>query len=75
MLQYPRVSGNLADGDFSTSGRVNSCEVLPEVWLSTLGQTSKPSFNSVEESDVFKINNGDDVQADVCLIIDVNDNH
>ena len=32
------MGGQLADGDFSTSGRVKSCKVSPEVWLSTLGQ-------------------------------------
>ena len=34
----------LADGDFSSSGRVKSCKVSSEVWLSTLGQTSDPSL-------------------------------
>ena len=32
------------DGDFSSSGRVISCKVSPEVCLSTLGQTSDPSL-------------------------------
>ena len=44
--------------DFATSGRVKSCKVLPEVWLSTLGQMSDPSL--VEESEVFEIKDDDD---------------
>ena len=38
------MGGQLADGDFSTIGRVKPCKVLPEVWLSTLGWTSDPSL-------------------------------
>ena len=39
LLQYPWVDNwlKLADGDFSTSGPVKSCEVLPEVCLSVRG--------------------------------------
>ena len=38
------MGGQLVDGEFSTSSRVESCKVSPEVWLSTLGQTSDPSL-------------------------------
>ena len=30
--------------DFSTSGRVQSSQVSPEVWLSTIGRTCDPSL-------------------------------
>ena len=38
------MGGYLADGDFTTSGRVKSCKVSLEVYLSTLGQASDPSI-------------------------------
>ena len=34
----------LADGDFCTNGEVKPFKVLPEVWLSTMGETSDPSL-------------------------------
>ena len=48
------------NGNFSTSGRVTSCKVSPEVWLSTLGQTSDPSL-AWKKSDVFKIKDDDEL--------------
>ena len=36
------MGGYLVDGDYSTSGRVKSCKVSPEVWLSTLGGMPDP---------------------------------
>ena len=43
LLKYPWVD-NWLMAIFSTSGRVNSCKVSPEVRSSALGQTSDPSL-------------------------------
>ena len=43
LLQYPWVD-NWLMAIFPLSGRVKSPNVSPEVWLSTLGQTSDPSL-------------------------------
>ena len=40
------------------NSRVKSCKVLPEVWLSTLGQTSDPSF-TWKRATFFKIKDDD----------------
>ena len=45
---------------FPLSGRVKSCQVSPEVWLSTPEQTSDPSFAWKKESDVLQIKDDDD---------------
>ena len=37
--------------DFSTGYLIQLCKVSPEVWLSTLGQTSDPSLTSVVKVD------------------------
>ena len=42
---------------FPLSGRVESCKVSLEVWLSTLGQTFRLSW---EVSNVFKMKEDDD---------------
>ena len=63
--------GQLADGDFSTSGRTKSCKVSPEVWLSTWGK--RPTLASVEERDGFKIkNDDDDVSSCFCDLCTLN---
>ena len=46
------------NGDWSTSGRVNSREASPKSWLLT--QTSNPSLVWRKADDVFKINDDDD---------------
>ena len=51
--QYPWVD-NWLMAIFPLGGRVKSCKVLQEVWLSKLGQMSDPSL-AWQESDVFKI--------------------
>ena len=55
-----------ADGHFSNNGRVNSCKVSPEVWLSILGQTFESSLK--DQSDVFKKNDGDDDEMKIFRI-------
>ena len=51
LLKFPWVD----NWPMASSGRVKSCKVSPEVWLSTLDQTSDPSLAWKNLSDVFKI--------------------
>ena len=66
----------LPNSDWSTSGRVSSCKLSPEVgcfWLFTLWQTSNPILAG-KKVDVFKINGDDDVENRNILHLSVTKN-